>query len=167
MLKCPKTHLSIRTLGHSFVIRGSKCSPQVHSNFVIFPRSSSNLACKDDTDEDGVEPDRMNWKAGIIVMSTGISASGCLSPDPPSINSDSPPRAIPAIKQAAQNDDRSAIPRLVHDLNDSDSAIRFAAIEALAKMTGQTLDYRYYDDESVRRPAVQRWREWLKMHPVQ
>jgi hypothetical protein len=109
----------------------------------------------------------MNWKAGIIVMSLGMLVGGCFSPDPPSINSDSPPSAIPAIKAAAASNDRTAIPRLIEDLNDPDSAIRFAAIQALEKITGQTLDYRYYDEEPARRPAVQRWRQWLKDHPVQ
>jgi len=32
------------------------------------------------------------------------------SPDPVSLNSDSPASAIPAIKQAADNNDRKAIP---------------------------------------------------------
>jgi len=109
----------------------------------------------------------MNWKVGIIVTSLCIMGGGCFSPDPPSINSDSAPCAIPAVKVAAASNDHTAIPRLVEDLNDSDSAIRFAAIQALEKMTGQTLGYRYYDDEPARRPAVQRWWQWLKDHPVQ
>lgn len=108
----------------------------------------------------------MNWKVGIIVMLVCIMGGGCFSPDPPSIKSDSAPTAIPAIKEAATSDDRADIPRMIEDLNDPDSAIRFAAIEALQKMTGQTLGYRYYDDEPARRPAVQRWRQWLKDHPV-
>jgi hypothetical protein len=109
----------------------------------------------------------MNWKVGTIVMLVGIMAGGCFSPDPPSINSDSPACAIPAIKAAAASNDRTAIPRLIEDLDNSDSAIRFAAIQALEKMTGQTLDYQYYDEEAARWPAVQRWRQWLKDHPVQ
>lgn len=109
----------------------------------------------------------MNWKVGIIVTSLCTMGGGCFSPDPPSINSDSPPSAIPAIKAAAASNDSTAIPRLVEDLDDPDSAIRFAAIQALEKMTGQTLEYRYYDDEPAHRPAVRRWRQWLKDHPVQ
>jgi len=95
----------------------------------------------------------------------GGLVGGCFSPDPKSIGSDSAPSAIPAIKSAADQDDRSAIPRLVQDLDDHDSAIRFAAISALKSMTGQDFGFRYYDGESARRPAVQRWRQWLKDHP--
>jgi HEAT repeat protein len=109
----------------------------------------------------------MNWKVWIIMMAAGMLAGGCFAPDPISITSDSPASAIPAIKQAADRNDRTAIPRLIEDLNDPDSAIRFAAIQALEKMTGQTLGYRYYDDEVQRRPAVQRWRQWLKDQPFQ
>jgi hypothetical protein len=106
----------------------------------------------------------MNWKHGIIILA-GLCVSGCFSPDPKSLTSDSPPSAIPAIKQAGNNNDRSAIPRLVQDLDDNDSAIRFAAICALRKITGQDFGYRYYDDELARRPAVEHWQQWMKDHP--
>ena len=107
----------------------------------------------------------MNGKAGIIVLLVGLLAGGCFSPDPISLYSDSAPSAIPAIKNAGDAKDRSAIPRLVQDLSDNDPAIRFAAITALQKITGQTFDYRYYDDQDTRRPAVQRWQQWLKEQP--
>jgi hypothetical protein len=32
---------------------------------------------------------------------------------------------------------------------------------ALEKMTGLTLDYRYYDPWPEREQAVERWRQWL------
>jgi hypothetical protein len=107
----------------------------------------------------------MNCKTGIMVLTAGL-VGGCFSPDPKSLGSDSAPSAIPAIKDAADRDDRKAIPRLVQDLDDHDSAIRFAAISALKRMTGQDLGYNYYDSEWIRRSAVQRWRQWLKDHPV-
>jgi hypothetical protein len=106
----------------------------------------------------------MNCKQGIIIFAA-LGISGCYSPDPKSITSDSPPSAIPAIKEAGEKNDRSAIPRLVKDLDDNDSAIRFAAISALRKMTGQDFGYRYYDDEFTRRPAIDRWHQWMKDHP--
>jgi hypothetical protein len=106
----------------------------------------------------------MKWKPGIIILA-GLCFSGCYAPDPISLSSDSAPSAIPAIKIASDKDDRAAIPRLVQDLNDNDSAIRFAAINALRKITGQSFGYRYYDDEFTRRPALQRWRQWAKDHP--
>jgi len=106
----------------------------------------------------------MNWKQGIIILAA-VGISGCFTPAPRSLTSDSPPSAIPAIKEAAEKNDRSAIPRLVQDLDDNDSAMRFAAISALQKMTGQDLGYRYYDDEFARQPAIDQWKQWLKEHP--
>ena len=99
-----------------------------------------------------------------MILVSGL-VGGCFSPDPKSLNSSSAPSAIPAIKDAADKNDRKAIPRLVHDLDDRDSAIRFAAISALQRMTGQDLGYRYFDNEWDRRAAVQRWRQWLQDHP--
>lgn len=107
----------------------------------------------------------MKIRAGIIVLTGGL-LSGCFSPDPKSLSSDSPPSAIPAIKTAADTNDRSAIPRLVQDLGSVDPAIRFAAIEALRQMTKQDFGYQYYASESERRPAVKRWQQWLKEHPA-
>jgi hypothetical protein len=107
----------------------------------------------------------MNWKAGIIVVLVG-SAGGCYSPEPKSLTGSGAPSVIPAIKAAADAKDRKAIPRLIADLEDNDPAIRFAAINALQRITGQTLGYQYYDDEDRRKPAVERWRQWLKDHPL-
>jgi hypothetical protein len=110
----------------------------------------------------------MNWKIGIgiVAMASAVGlVGGCFSPDPKSLTSDSPPSAIPAIKDAADQNDRKAIPRLVQDLDDQDSAIRFAAIAALKRMTGEDFGYRYYDSEFDRAPAIKRWNEWLKAHP--
>ena len=113
----------------------------------------------------------MNWKAGIMIFAlslvTGSLVNGCFSPDPKSLTSTSAPSLITAIKDAANRNDRSAIPGLVQNLDDKDSAVRFAAISALTKMTGQDLGYRYYDSEYDRKPAVQRWRQWVKDHPSQ
>ncbi len=109
----------------------------------------------------------MNWKAGIFVLAVAGLSGGCFSPDPKSLTSDSAPSAIPAIKDAGTQKDRKAIPRLIVYLDDNDSAIRFAAITALTSITGQTFDYRYYDDSQERQPAIQRWQQWLKANPIQ
>jgi hypothetical protein len=111
----------------------------------------------------------MNWKARIMILVGGLVAgslvNGCYSPEPPSLTSDSPPRLIPAIKIAASNNDRAAIPGLIQNLDDKDSAVRFAAISALRKMTGEDFGYRYYDCQYDRQPAIQGWHLWLKAHP--
>ena len=99
------------------------------------------------------------------MLLVGAAVGGCYSPDAKSLGSDSAASAIPAIKSAAVQDNRDALPRLVQDLDDPDSAIRFAAISALRRMTGQDFGYRYYDSPWARRPAVMRWRLWLKEKP--
>jgi hypothetical protein len=112
----------------------------------------------------------MNWKARIMILAgtavAGSLVSGCFSPEPPSLTSDSPPRLIPAIKIAANDNDRSAIPGLIQNLDDKDSAVRFAAISALRKMTGEDFGYRYYDCQYDRQPSIERWHLWLKAHPA-
>lgn len=50
---------------------------------------------------------------------------------------------------------------LVKSLESDDSAERFYAIEGLKRLTGDDLGYIYYADESARRPAVNRWKDWL------
>ena len=70
--------------------------------------------------------------------------------------------SIPAIQDAGQRHDRRAVPALVAQLDNDDPAIRFYAFEALHRITGKTFDYRYYDDVDQRRPAVERWQQWLK-----
>jgi len=90
---------------------------------------------------------------------------GCFSPEPKSLASDNAASAIPAIKDAAQQNNRSAIPRLITLLDDKDSAIRFAAIQALQQMTAMTMGYNYYDSQIDRQAAIGRWRQWLSDHP--
>jgi hypothetical protein len=107
----------------------------------------------------------MNIKPAIILVLCS-SMGGCFTPEPKSLNSDSAPSAIPAIKDAGEAKNQKSIPRLITDLDDPDPAIRFAAINALSEITGDTFDYYYYDDAADRRPAVLRWQAWLKDHPV-
>jgi hypothetical protein len=106
----------------------------------------------------------MNWKAATILLAS-ITLSGCYSPEPASLTSKNAPSLIPAIKQAADQNDRSAIPLLVQDLDDHDSAVRFAAINALRQMTEQDFDYHYYVGKYDRQAAIGRWQQWLKENP--
>jgi len=87
--------------------------------------------------------------------------SGCFSPDKPSISSDDPSLKIPAIRESAKSHDTQAVRQLVKDLDSDDPAVRFYAIEGLKEITGNTLGYRYYDDEIERKPALDRWKKWL------
>ena len=95
----------------------------------------------------------------VLILTLG----GCFpAPRGPRIVSDpDPSNKIPAIKASVQRKDMSAVTQLVKDLDSDDPAVRFYAIEGLYRLTGQTFDYRYYDDEAGREPAVEKWKAWL------
>jgi hypothetical protein len=80
----------------------------------------------------------------------------------PSITSDDPSLKVPAIKQAVQAKDCSAIGPLVEALDSDDPAVRFYAIEGLRKLTGEDFGYRFYADESHRQAATEQWQRWAK-----
>lgn len=103
----------------------------------------------------------MKRTAGVTAILLPILVGGCFARDPISLNSDNAAQAVPAIKLAADQNNRAALPRLVADLDDNDSAIRFAAINALRRMVGQDFGYRYYEDEYDRRDSLILWRRWL------
>lgn len=89
---------------------------------------------------------------------------GCGGPGPrtKSLTDPDPAAKIPAMKEAAREKNLKAVEQLVEDLNSEDPAVRFYAIEALKRMTGQTFDYHYYDDEEGRKPALEKWSQWLE-----
>lgn len=66
-----------------------------------------------------------------------------------------------AISQAGKLKDSGSLPYLVDRLTDSERDVRFLAILALERITGETMGYRYYKPSQERAKAVQRWRQWL------
>ena len=78
-----------------------------------------------------------------------------------SLQNKDPAGKIPAMKQAAERQDRSAVPDLVQTLESDDPAERLYAIEALRRITGQDLGYNYYGSDEQRASGVQRWKTWL------
>lgn len=97
--------------------------------------------------------------SGLIVIAW--LASGC-GPVRPAARLDMQSREvggrIAAIKAAAEAEDRAKVPQLVDRLDDEDPAVRFAAILALERITGERLGYRYGDPPEARAEAVARWR---------
>ncbi len=77
-----------------------------------------------------------------------------------SVSNPDPSGKIPAIKLAAERHDRSAVPQLIRDLDSDDPAIRFYAVQGLRRITGETFEYRAYDDADQRQPAIRRWKQW-------
>jgi hypothetical protein len=68
---------------------------------------------------------------------------------------------VPAIKQDVREKTLEDAPQLVKDLDSDDPAVRFYAFEGLRRITGLTFGYRYYDDEFERKPALEKWKQWL------
>jgi hypothetical protein len=60
-----------------------------------------------------------------------------------------------------ERDDAQTLAQLVEELDNRDPAVRLYAINALRNLTGQSFDYRYFDDELDRKPALEKWRRWL------
>jgi hypothetical protein len=101
------------------------------------------------------------WAALLVIVCA--SAWSCTAPRPPlSIKNEDVDLKVLAIKKAVREKDRSAVADLVRELENDDAAVRFYAIWALENLTGQTFGFDYYQDEPLRRPAVQKWQEWLK-----
>ena len=113
----------------------------------------------------------MRYLRAIVCALTALTALvpvGCESAPSMAagLQSDNPAERIEACIGAARRRDSSTLPLLVERLEDPASDVRFFAIAALKRMTGQTFGYRYFDKEPERRTAVRRWRQWLKAEAV-
>jgi hypothetical protein len=97
----------------------------------------------------------------------GLGLVGCSSSRPyqAGIQSDDPHERILAIREAADSNDTSCVPLLVDRLEDEDEAVRFFAILALEKLTGQRMGYEYGKPLADRIAAVERWRAAVRQSP--
>lgn len=103
----------------------------------------------------------------ILTVGVWLTPAGCtapVTPYPEALISERPAERITAIKHAAEIGDRSVVTILVERLEDPDEAVRFFAIIALEKLTGERFGYQYYDTEVERARAVARWRRYLEEH---
>jgi len=98
--------------------------------------------------------------AAILALTLAIPG-GCNTVVGGSFDDPTPQARIEAIERASATGGRSALPRIVENLSSDDAAVRMAAIGALRRMTGETLDYRFDAREVERRAAIGRWKEWL------
>jgi hypothetical protein len=87
--------------------------------------------------------------------------AGCLPSGDPALSHDDPAVKIPAIKRAAVEGRHESLGHLIRDLDSDDPAVRVYAIAALERIAGERFEYQPYHDEEQRKPAIQRWREWL------
>lgn len=93
-----------------------------------------------------------------IVAAAALCA--CAAPVGGGLDSPDPQSRTIALAHIAEAPRESDIPALIAALLSADPAQRLLAIRTLERMTGQTLGYRHYDPEWVRRDAVVRWRQW-------
>jgi len=99
----------------------------------------------------------------VAVWALALLAGACVHPrEPIRFDSKDVNVRIAAIRRAARNKDKSAAPQVVLALDDEDPAVRFYAIEALRRLTGERKGYDYFEeDPDLRRPAVEWWRAWV------
>lgn len=100
----------------------------------------------------------------ILILAGGCFCLGCSREDSAraNINSGDVKERIFGIKAAAEAKDTSAIPLLVDRLEDEDDAVRFYAILALERITGERFGYHYSQPIDERARAVARWRAYVK-----
>lgn len=94
----------------------------------------------------------------------GHSLPGCSGyTGPRSVVNEDPAVKIPEIHKAVDRGDKRVQPQLVADLDSNDAAVRFYAIEALARFNdGERLDYDWkVADRHERRPAIEAWKKKL------
>jgi hypothetical protein len=98
-----------------------------------------------------------------IAIALALGTGGCAHA-PRSVSDPDPADKIPAIEIAVKRNDKSVIPQLVKDLDNDDPAIRFYAIDGLHSLAGEDFGYRFFDEAEARKPAVEKWNQWLAGH---
>ncbi|OWY71087.1 hypothetical protein B7486_10795 [cyanobacterium TDX16] len=111
----------------------------------------------------------MNFMRCMGVHSTGFLvvlslAGGCTSIGPyrAQISSEEPAERILAVRAAAEAKDWRSVPLIVDRLEDEDDAVRFYAILALERITGERFGYDYSQTGRERAASVSRWRTYVK-----
>jgi PBP1b-binding outer membrane lipoprotein LpoB len=99
-------------------------------------------------------------RSAWLILLIPLLVGGCAKPDKPSVYSADPSLKIPSLKYQDLRDTK-ALRQMVKDLDSDDPAVRFYTINKLKEITGNTLGYRYYDDEMRRLPALKKWQQWL------
>lgn len=107
------------------------------------------------------------WTCGAAVCLSLAAAGGCggsaeKRTSRASIQSESASERIMAIRAAGEAKDRKAIPLLVDRLEDEDDAVRFFAILALEKTTGERFGYDYARPANERARSVEQWRAYAR-----
>ena len=102
----------------------------------------------------------MTWPRLCVMAVVSVLVSACASP-PRGFDSPEPAARMDAIVEAARQNNRGAVPRIVPLLESDDPATRLLAIRTLEQLEGETLGYDYAASESAREAAVTRWRRYV------
>jgi HEAT repeat protein len=93
-----------------------------------------------------------------VPLALAALGTACAPPrDDAGFDSPLPSARIASIQDAGRTRDDASVERLIEQLDASDPAVRLAAIEALFRITGETLGYRADDPPAERAAAVDRW----------
>jgi len=100
------------------------------------------------------------WAAtSVLAGVVGVVVGGCApAADDRGFDSPVPQAKLAAIMEAGRLDERSAIPKLVEQLNSADPLVRYTAARTLEDLLGETFGYDYADDPERRRIAIGKWR---------
>lgn len=97
-------------------------------------------------------------RPAVMLMTTLVLMQACgPSATEGGFESANPAARMYAIEQAARAGDRSAVRDLIEQLDSDDPGVRFLAISALERLSGETYGYRHYDPAVDRRDAIGRW----------
>lgn len=97
----------------------------------------------------------------VIGFVSLVVLSGCApSATEGGFSNPAPGARLYAIEDAVKFNRRDKIPQIVECLCSDDELLRYLAIGALQRMTGQDLGYQFDDQEPLRFMAYQRWRQW-------
>ena len=98
-----------------------------------------------------------------LVLPCVLTLAGCQgSRGLAGIQSADPLERSLAIREAAEAKDTRAVPLLVDRLEDEDDGVRFYAILALERITGERFGYHYSKPARERAGAVERWRAYVE-----
>lgn len=98
---------------------------------------------------------------GAMIASGGGCTLGGRIPRSDIQSPDAVRRAL-AVQSAARDQDIEAVPLIVDRLEDEDDGVRFFAILALERLTGETFGYEYYKPPARQVAAIERWRDYVR-----
>lgn len=96
------------------------------------------------------------WTVAGAVLLAGCAPSATEG----GFSNPAPGARVYAIEDAVKFNRRDQIPKIVECLLSDDELLRYMAIGALQRMTGQDLGYQFDDVEPLRYMAYDRWLQW-------